>query len=485
VSKAEVDMTDRRLVAVGLLAAALGLGGSVLADTGSVRTLLVEAVRPGLEITVDRGCGATYVVGEALDVFVESELDGYLTLYDFTTDGLVHQIYPNEYYSDNSIEAGVEYKIPGNLLPFVFRVAPPEGEEILFGVVTSRPFSFLPDQYFDYSQAFPQVVLGDEETAGRLTESLGILPGDVRSAVAVCHFFVEEAVETKPEPEPEPEPRGEVYALFVAISDYIGDTDNDFGCPVMQNTIQLIRDTIGDFFDHTMQLDDADATCANILSTMRSFLGQAGADDTVYFHFAGHGLQVDDENGDEDDGKDEAIAPYDAKLILDDEIWEVVSSLDAGRAILIFESCHSGTAERGLVSSMLYSVPSTRGTGMMASTMLDDLDASTRRVGGPAILALQACGAAESSWSWCGRDGDSGLTFFAEGLSHAFSEASEDADTDSDSWVSFQEAFALAKNHVKNVIEEAVAAGDLEAGTVQTPVMQDSVGQPVNAVRVE
>ena len=484
-------MTVRHLAALGLALCIFGISLSSLADEGSVRTLLVEAVRPGLEITVDRGCGATYAIGETLDVIVRSELDGYLTLYDFTTDGLVHQIYPNEYYSDNLIQGGVDYEIPGNLLPFVFRVAPPEGEEVLFAVVTSHPFVFLPDQFFDYSQAFPQIILDDEEAAERLTQSLGIIPNDIRSAVAVCHFSVTESQEPEPQPEPEPEPEpqpepeGEVYALFVAISDYTGDTDNDFSCPVMQNTIQLIRDAIGTYFDYTKQLNDAEATRVAILAAMQSFLGQAGPDDTVYFHFAGHGVQIDDEDGDERDGKDEAIAPYDVDLILDDEIWDVISGLDAGKAILVFESCHSGTAERGLTSNSLFSITGTRGTTITGGTMIDDLDVVTRSAGGPAVLALQASDASESSWSWCGLDGDSGFAFFAEGLADAFVESSHDADTDEDGWVSFQEAFRLAASYVEDRIEAAINAGRMHTDTTQTPVMYDGIGEPVNAVEVK
>ena len=101
-------MVDTRQWARGLFALILLVGISSLGYGSGVRTLLVEAVRPGLEISVDRGCGGIYAIREMLDVTVRSELDGYLTIYDFTTDGLVHQIYPNQYYSNNLIEAGVD-----------------------------------------------------------------------------------------------------------------------------------------------------------------------------------------------------------------------------------------------------------------------------------------------------------------------------------------------------------------------------------------
>ena len=117
--------------------------------------------------------------------------------------------------------------------------------------------------------------------------------------------------------------------------------------------------------------------------------------------------------------------------------------------------------------------------------MIDDLDIGTRSATGPAVLALQASDASESSWLWCGRYGSSGLTFFGEGLADALGESSQIADTDGNGWVSFQEAFRMAKVYVQEIVEEAEDAGDLDPGTTQTPVMSDGIGEPVNVVEVE
>ena len=92
---------------------------TVFAEEG-VRTVLVEAVRPGLELTVDKGCGGTYVVGETLDVTVRSELDGYLALFDFTTTGQVHRIFPNQHYRDNWIDRDTDYTIQVTYCPSFF-----------------------------------------------------------------------------------------------------------------------------------------------------------------------------------------------------------------------------------------------------------------------------------------------------------------------------------------------------------------------------
>jgi hypothetical protein len=68
-----------------------------------------------------------------------------------------------------------------------------------------------------------------------------------------------------------------------------------------------------------------------------------------FFHYSGHGGQVEDQDGDEDDGFDETIYPVDherAGVIIDDTMHEImVHSLPAGcRLTAIMDCCHSGSA---------------------------------------------------------------------------------------------------------------------------------------------
>ena len=81
---------------------------------------------------------------------------------------------------------------------------------------------------------------------------------------------------------------------------------------------------------------------------------ETGPQDTVYFHFSGHGSQVEDLNGDEkDDGLDETIVPQDGRSgdvrdITDDELDALFARLRAKNAFIVLDSCHSGTATRSL-----------------------------------------------------------------------------------------------------------------------------------------
>jgi len=68
---------------------------------------------------------------------------------------------------------------------------------------------------------------------------------------------------------------------------------------------------------------------------------------TLFFHYSGHGSQIDDQDGDEEDGKDECLCPIDyssAGMILDDEIRGVLQCLNKGKKMfMVLDCCHSGS----------------------------------------------------------------------------------------------------------------------------------------------
>lgn len=89
-------------------------------------------------------------------------------------------------------------------------------------------------------------------------------------------------------------------------------------------------------------------TRVNILNAFNWLIGGAKSGDSLFFQFSGHGSQVKDTSGDEEDGLDETILPIDWKTggqIIDDEIHNfVVKPLPFGaRLTAIMDCCHSGT----------------------------------------------------------------------------------------------------------------------------------------------
>ena len=88
------------------------------------------------------------------------------------------------------------------------------------------------------------------------------------------------------------------------------------------------------------------ATRAAMLSAMRSAAKTLAAGDFFLLTYSGHGGQVPDVNGDEDDKKDETWCLYDGQLI-DDELYFELGKFKSGVRILVLsDSCHSGTVTR-------------------------------------------------------------------------------------------------------------------------------------------
>ena len=102
----------------------------------------------------------------------------------------------------------------------------------------------------------------------------------------------------------------------------------------------------------TMLTDEA-ATRAAMMAALEKLVDDTGPADTVYLHYSGHGSQVEDLSGDEADHLDETLVPQDGRSgrvrdIVDDELAAILARLKAKSAIIVLDSCHSGTATRAL-----------------------------------------------------------------------------------------------------------------------------------------
>lgn len=87
----------------------------------------------------------------------------------------------------------------------------------------------------------------------------------------------------------------------------------------------------------------------NILRAMHWLVHDARPNDSLFFHYSGHGGQTPDLDGDEEDGYDQVIYPSDFRIaghIVDDDMHRImVQPLMPGvRLTAIFDSCHSGSA---------------------------------------------------------------------------------------------------------------------------------------------
>ena len=90
------------------------------------------------------------------------------------------------------------------------------------------------------------------------------------------------------------------------------------------------------------------ATRAKALAALRGAAKSLHTGDLFFLSYSGHGGQVPDVSGEEDDKQDETWCLYDGQLI-DDELYYELSRFAAGVRILVLsDSCHSGTVTREL-----------------------------------------------------------------------------------------------------------------------------------------
>jgi len=141
-------------------------------------------------------------------------------------------------------------------------------------------------------------------------------------------------------------------ALLVGINRYPDPGNELRGCV---NDVLLMRETLERHYRFTEPggirvLTDRRATTAAILSGLAWLVDGVAPGDSLVFHYSGHGSQVPDRNGDERDGLDEILCPYDldwAHPLTDDDLAAVVAPIPRGALLtVILDCCHSGTGVR-------------------------------------------------------------------------------------------------------------------------------------------
>lgn len=92
----------------------------------------------------------------------------------------------------------------------------------------------------------------------------------------------------------------------------------------------------------------AEATSGTVLSELYAASKALTSGDLLVVSYSGHGGQVGDVTGDEDDGLDETWCLYD-RMLIDDELYAMWSHFEPGvRIFVLSDSCHSGTVARML-----------------------------------------------------------------------------------------------------------------------------------------
>ena len=163
--------------------------------------------------------------------------------------------------------------------------------------------------------------------------------------------------------------QAEKRALIIGIGAY---PDVDYGWPVIHgdNDIAFATSVLqanGFKTSNIVTLRNEQATYQAICKTFKRLIASAQTSDVVYIHFSGHGQQITDMDGDEEDGYDEAWVAYDALMestpiyhgehhITDDQLNGWLLQLRKkvginGQIVVVSDACHSGTSTRDLNES--------------------------------------------------------------------------------------------------------------------------------------
>jgi len=108
---------------------------------------------------------------------------------------------------------------------------------------------------------------------------------------------------------------------------------------------------------HTLQ--DEDATSSRVIAEFNTWLRQGvQPGDRVVFYFSGHGSNIPDEHGDQDDNVSQVLVTHDVKfthgkagaslagVLPDFRISQLLAAIPSRNVLFIVDSCHSGTVTR-------------------------------------------------------------------------------------------------------------------------------------------
>jgi len=137
-------------------------------------------------------------------------------------------------------------------------------------------------------------------------------------------------------------------ALCIGINNYPGTHMDLQGCI---NDANDWADALSARGFGVIKLLNEQATKAAMVAAMSNLISKAAKNDSLVISFSGHGTYQPDTDGDEVDGLDEALCPYDLQTngaaLIDDEIKALFATRKPGvRIVLVADSCHSGTVTR-------------------------------------------------------------------------------------------------------------------------------------------
>lgn len=162
---------------------------------------------------------------------------------------------------------------------------------------------------------------------------------------------------------PTPPADADHRALLIGVGRYRHLADELPGIDRDLDMMREVVDTFGYTDDQVRVLSHEQATLDGIRRGIEEWLIDGTTPgDRAFLYFTGHGTLVEDGlPGDEADGNDEALLPYDfverprgqggstmENLLVDDELAELLARIPAAQVVVMVDACHSGTVTRSV-----------------------------------------------------------------------------------------------------------------------------------------
>ncbi|MBS0206742.1 MAG: DUF4384 domain-containing protein [Planctomycetes bacterium] len=319
-----------------------------LANAQTAPTVDLEEIKqtqPGflVRVAVDHA-DHQYRAGDQLTLTVTSESDAFLYVLYQQADGRLYQVFPNRRQSEGRIRAGQPFTIPARDDLFRWTVGAPFGKEVVKVIATSRPLRALAPS----APLTKDLTSVPQSTIASIVDELGGQPTALRKQLrdvppppplpmdgspvpdnGATHpeqmtlRWAEADVEIHTSQAPPPPRRKQRFGVFFGVADYKFDAFAQLATGQSQNLAApaadaalvnrvMIDPRIGRLQDSRVYTN-SQATRHNLQKAICEWLpGISRPGDTVVIYFSGHGGQIEDDNGDEKDGRDEYLLPHDA-----------------------------------------------------------------------------------------------------------------------------------------------------------------------------
>lgn len=396
-----------------------------------------------------------------MTVRIKVERDCYVYLLYYSTADKVGCLFPNEYQKDNFVRADQVVTIPAEGDSFRFRCSPPCGKEVLQVIGTLTPVDVLNDQNLTQARVTPLQTSDLKDMVVELKDKKK--PKDWAEArIEITTVENQTDVSQK---------AGKRLGVCVGISQYKSDR-----IPQLQVSHQD-AEKMADALKRSCQVSDV--TVLTNEKATRSAIEQAifqdlkqksKPGDTLFVFFSCHGGRTADTNGDEQDGFDEYLVPYDGTLgqpdtmILDDTFARWIQELDGRKIAVILDNCYSGGASKGSMSKGIGASPS--GT----SGQVDFFDGELRRakdLGQVGTMVLAACQANQLAWEMPAAGQGSVLTYnIIQSLDNPA------ADGNGDRKLSIGEVYRFIRTPVEEYVRKTFSAD-------QSPLLLDNASDGV------